>query len=85
MASAAPTATPSKAIATERRDAADGRRQHQQHGEGEQDLHGLPADRSHATARSPRPTSRVSRPWLIPRWTSPTTPPGSVTLRKSER
>ena len=44
-----------------------------------------PAERSHATARSPRPTSLVSRPWLIPRWTSPTTPPGSVTLRKSER
>ena len=35
-----------------------------------------PAERSHATAR---------RPWLIPRWTSPTTPPGSVTLRKIER
>ena len=44
-----------------------------------------PAVRSHATARSPRPTSRVSRPWLMPRWTSPTTPPGSVRLRKSER
>ena len=29
-----------------------------------------------ATARSPRATSLVSRPWLIPRWTSPTTPPG---------
>ena len=44
-----------------------------------------PAERSQATARSPRPTSRVSRPWLIPRWTSPATPPGSATLRNSER
>ena len=44
-----------------------------------------PAERSHATARSPRPTSLLSRPWLIPRWTSPTTPPGSATLRKIER
>ena len=35
-----------------------------------------PAERSHATARSP---------WPIPRWTSPTSPPGSVTLRKIER
>ena len=35
-----------------------------------------PATRSHTTARSP---------WLIPRWTSPTIPPGSVTLRKIER
>ena len=42
-----------------------------------------PAVRSQTTARSPRPTSSTSRPWLTPRWTSPATPPGSVRLRNS--
>ena len=41
-----------------------------------------PAERSQATARSPRPTSLTSRPWLTPRWTSPTTPPGSVDVEE---
>ena len=44
-----------------------------------------PAERSQATTRRPRPTSCTSRPWLTPRWTSPTTPPGSVRLRNSDR
>ena len=45
----------------------------------------LEMDEAQTTARTPRPTSPTSRPWLTARCTSPTTPPGSVTLRKIER
>ena len=44
-----------------------------------------PSVRSHATARNARPTSPTSRPWLTPRCTSPTTPPGSARLRNTDR
>ena len=44
-----------------------------------------PAARSHATARIPPLRSPASRPWLTPRCTSPTTPPGSAVLSSCER
>ena len=55
----------------------------EEHGDGEDDLHDLPGRALPRHGAQPAPTSLP--PWLIPRWTSPTTPPGSVTLRKIER
>ena len=60
-----------------------GRRQREQHGDGEDDLHDLPGGAlPRRRPAAPRPTSRTSRPWLTPRWTSPTTPPGSVEVEE---
>ena len=61
-----------QATADERHGRADRRRQHEQHG----DRRARPARPARRCAprrprAAPRPTSRTSRPWLTPRWTSP--------------
>ena len=83
--STTPTATAATAIATSAIDECTGEGSTRRTATVRMICTAWPADRSHATARTPRLTSRTSRPWLIPRWTSPTTPPGSVTLRNTDR
>ena len=66
----------------ERHGRAHGRRQHEEDGDRQHDLHDLSgrrAPRRRPAGRGRR--RRTSRPWLTPRWTSPATPPGSVRLR----